>query len=67
MRPCWRHRGMTEMGAALADKTLPAVLALVEQVGSEVVQVALYEASFRLKDLPERTPEYRARYLKENE
>lgn len=66
MRPCWRHRGMTEAGAALADKALPAVLALAEQVGSEAVQVALYEAFFRLKDLPERTAEYRTRYLEEN-
>ena len=57
---------MTDKGAKLADKALPAVMALVEQFGREVVQVALDEATFRVNELPERHPEYIARYMRDN-
>jgi hypothetical protein len=67
MRPCWRDLGLTEKGAVLADSVLPELQTLVDRVGGEVVRLALAEATFRRHELPLRTPEYRRRYLKENE
>lgn len=67
MKPCWRDRGMTEVGAVLADSVLADMQAIVERVGFDVAYVVLHEAKFRKEDLPERTDEYRRRYLKANE
>ena len=67
MKPCWRDRGMTEAGAALADSVLADMQAIVDRVGFDVAYVAMYEAKFRKDDLPKRTDEYRRRYLKANE
>lgn len=44
MKPCWRDRGLTEDGAAYADRILEAMIGLVANAGPEVAQIVLFEA-----------------------
>lgn len=66
MKPCWYARGLTEEGASRADRIVEAMVALVSNAGPEIAQVALYEAVFRIVELPGRTDAYQRKYLKEN-
>lgn len=68
MKPCWLDAGVVnEEGARRADKALPTLIALLENFGTEVIDIALREAKFRVNELPKLTPRYQARYRKENE
>lgn len=64
MKRCWRDHGLTEEGARRADRIVEAMVALVADAGSEIAQIALYEARFRVEELPTRTKAYQRQYMK---
>lgn len=66
MKPCWRDRGLTEIGVRRVEPILEAMIALVANAGSDAVRIALDEASFRVEVLPTRSESYQRRYLKAN-
>jgi hypothetical protein len=67
MKPCWAMAGLTEESAVIADATIGRVVDLVADIGdAELVRILLAEASFRLFELPTRTPEFQEKYAKDN-
>lgn len=67
MKPCWKMAGLTEEGAAMADRYLLAMVIMFNNgVTQEVAEVVMREAAYQAFELPKRTAKYRNRYLKEN-
>ena len=69
MKPCWRHAGLSEAEAAIAEELLPKVMRLCRAHGVTNIHAfhaAVDEALWRVVELPKRTPEFQREYRRLN-
>lgn len=64
--PCWKDYGLSAAAGRRADEVLAALEAMVTNHGSNLVAIALREATFRAEQLQNLSPAYQRRYRKEN-
>lgn len=67
MKPYWRGMGLTEEGAARADRAIPLLVEAVAILGDrDLARLVLREAVFRVFDLPSLTHAYQRQYRTRN-
>jgi len=73
MKPCWKDLGLTEKGAAAADKVIDVVVSAeriielaLQHLPMETQGRIIAEAKFRANALPLRSAVYRRKYEKQN-